>query len=212
MTFGLQDVKDIISKLQPGATSPDGIHNLGLKSLPDTFVELLTELFNGSVIESAIPSEWNKATVISLLKTGKDPMLLNSYRPISFTSCVAKLIERVIKQKYLTPLSEYIQIEQLGFLLGRSTTYALVRLEHLIKQSFKKGKAVHVIFLDMDCAFDRVDMRQLIRKLSVLGLPDLLVIGSTNSSWVVKFRSPWGVPIQSLREKLTTLDSLKKLL
>ena len=42
-----------------------------LKNLPDSFVELLTELFNRSVIESAIPSEWNKAIVIPLLKAGK---------------------------------------------------------------------------------------------------------------------------------------------
>ncbi|KAK2716335.1 hypothetical protein QYM36_010788 [Artemia franciscana] len=170
-----QEVKDTISKLQPGATGPDGIHNLMLKNLPDSFVELLTELFNRSVIESAIPSGWNKAIVIPLLKAGKDPKLVDSYRPISLTSCVAKLIERVIKQRILTPLSDHIQIEQLGFLPGRSTTDALVRLEHLIKLSFKKGKAVHVIFLDMDSAFDRVDVGQLIRKLSVMGLPDLLV-------------------------------------
>ena len=179
--FSFQEVKDTISKLQPGATGPDGIHNLMLKNLPDTFVELLTELFNRSVIESSIPSEWNKATVIPLLKAGKDPRLVDSYRPISLTSCVAKLIERVIKQRILTPLSDHIQIEQLGFLPGRSTTDALVRLEHLIKQSFKKGKAVHVIFLDMESAFDRVDVRQLIRKLSVMGLPDLLV------NWIHQF-------------------------
>ncbi|KAK2707976.1 hypothetical protein QYM36_015604 [Artemia franciscana] len=169
------EVKDTISKLQPGATGPDGIHNLMLKNLPDSFVELLTELFNRSVIESVIPSEWNKAIVIPLLKAGKDPKLVDSYRPISLTSCVAKLIERVIKQRILTPLSDHIQIEQLGFLPGRSTTDALVRLEHLIKLSFKKRKAVHVIFLDMDSAFDRVDVGQLIRKLSVMGLPNLLV-------------------------------------
>ncbi|KAK2716480.1 hypothetical protein QYM36_006833, partial [Artemia franciscana] len=187
--FSSLEVKDTISKLQPGATGPDGIHNLMLKNLLDSFVELLTELFNRSVIESAIPSEssssssseWNKAIVISLLKAGKDPKLVDSYRPISLTSCVAKLIERLVKQRILTPLSDHIQIEQLGFLPGRSTTDALVRLEHLIKLSFKKGKAVHVIFLDMNSAFDRVDVGQLIRKLSVMGLPNLLV------NWIHQF-------------------------
>ncbi|KAK2723892.1 hypothetical protein QYM36_002301 [Artemia franciscana] len=179
--FSSLEVKDTISKLQPGATGPDGIHNLMLKNLPDSFVELLTELFNRSVMESAIPSEWNKEIVIPLLKAGKDPKLVDSYRPISLTSCVAKLIERVIKQRIVTPLSDLIQIEQLGFLSGRSTTDALVRLEHLIKLSFKKGKAVHVIFLDMDSAFDRVDVGQLIIKLSVMGLPNLLV------NWIHQF-------------------------
>ncbi|KAK2713018.1 hypothetical protein QYM36_011652 [Artemia franciscana] len=133
-TLYSREGKDTISKLQPGATGPDGIHNLMLKNLPDAFVVLLTELFNRYVIESAIPSEWNKAIVIPLLK------------------------------------ADHIQIEQLGFLPGRSTTDALVRLEHLIKLSFKKGKAVYAIFLDMDSAFDRVD----VGRLSVLGLPDLL--------------------------------------
>ena len=119
--------------------------------------------------------------MIPLLKAGKDPKLVDSYRPISLTSWVAKLIERVIKQRILTPLSDHIQIEQFGFLPGRSTTDALVRLEHLIKRSFKKGKAVRVIFLDMDSAFDRVDVGQLIRKLSVMGLPHLLV------NWIHQF-------------------------
>ena len=56
--LSFQEVKDIISNLQPGLTGPGGIHNLMLKNLPDTFVELLTEFFKRSVIESSIPSEW----------------------------------------------------------------------------------------------------------------------------------------------------------
>ena len=174
-----------------------------LKNLPDTFVEQL--------IESAIPSEWNKAIVIPLLKAGKDPKLVDSYRPMSLTSCVAKQIERVLKERILTPLSNHIQIERLGFLPGRSTIDALVGLEHLIKQSFQKGKAVHVIFLEMNSAFDRVDVGQLIRNVSVLGLTYLLVNCIHQFLMGRKVQAYLGAPTCSLREKLTTLDSLKVL-
>ena len=101
------------------------------KNCPDTFVELVTEKFNRSVIDSSMPSEWNKATVIPLLMPKLvATKLVDSYHTISLTSCVAKLIERVIKQRILTLLSDHIQIEWLGFLPGRGTTDVLVILNY----------------------------------------------------------------------------------
>ena len=63
-------------------------------SLP-AIVGTLVRLFNISLRLGEVPEEWKEAVVIPLHKGGKkpskDPL---SYRPISLTSCVARVLEK----------------------------------------------------------------------------------------------------------------------
>ena len=65
-----------------------------------------------------------------LPKPGKDASLASSYRPISLTSCLCKLFERLIDNR----LSEYlnwkslINADQSGFQRNMSATDPVVRL------------------------------------------------------------------------------------
>jgi len=51
----------------------------------------LLKLFNW-----AIPRKWKEAIIISFLKFDKDP---GSYRPIAITSCIGKVMERIIMNR-----------------------------------------------------------------------------------------------------------------
>ena len=90
------DIKKMKGK---GAAGPDNIPPSFLKSLgPLAFQELLS-IFNSSFSLAHCPRIWRVATIIPLLKAGKSPSEVASFRPISLTSCVVKLLESIIADR-----------------------------------------------------------------------------------------------------------------
>jgi hypothetical protein len=61
-----------------------------LKHLPQRAVSLLTQIFHAILLTHHFPTMWKNARVISVLKPGKDPALLSSYRPISLLDTIGK--------------------------------------------------------------------------------------------------------------------------
>ncbi|KAK2713815.1 hypothetical protein QYM36_009633 [Artemia franciscana] len=170
-----QDIDTIIKKLKPGAMGPDRIHNEMLSNMSPLLKASVLTLFNRSIKEGYVPSLWKKAAIIPILKPQKDPTSPKSYRPIALTSCLCKLMERLIKKKVLPEIEKVVQPEQLGFLPQRSTIDCLVRLENQIKQGFRLGKETLAVFLDMTSAFDRVNIPTLMAKLKKLNISPQIV-------------------------------------
>ena len=56
----------------------------------------LTKLFNLSLEEGIVPSEWKEANITPLFKKGLTNKSEN-YRPVSLTSVVCKLLETLIR-------------------------------------------------------------------------------------------------------------------
>jgi hypothetical protein len=52
----------------------------------------------------AFPEEWTETLVVPVLKPGKDKSCLTSYRPISLTSCVCKLFEKMVNNRLIYTL------------------------------------------------------------------------------------------------------------
>ena len=84
--------------------------------------------------------------------------LTNSYKPISLTSSIMKLFERVIEQRLRSHLEHIglINKHQPGFRRAKSTDDHLLRLSHSIMESFNRGEHVMAAFLDVEKAFDNV--------------------------------------------------------
>ena len=56
----------------------------------------LARVFNLALKEGVVPFEWKEANIIPLFKKGLRNKLDN-YRPVSLTSMICKLLERLIK-------------------------------------------------------------------------------------------------------------------
>ena len=56
----------------------------------------LARVFNLSLKEGVVPFEWKEANIIPLFKKGSRNKSEN-YRPVSLTSVICKLLERLIK-------------------------------------------------------------------------------------------------------------------
>ena len=91
--FTNEEIETGIKKIRPGAHGPDQIHYLMLKNLPEEAKNILLILFNKSIKEGYNPKEWRKTSIIPIPKTGKYSSNSDSYRPISLTSCLCKLME-----------------------------------------------------------------------------------------------------------------------
>ena len=69
-----------------------------------------------------MPADMEISNHSLLLKAGKPPGALKSYRPISMTSCVVKLMERLMAERiyYILELNGGLSKLQAGFRRGRS--------------------------------------------------------------------------------------------
>ena len=86
-----------------------------------TFETPLAKVFNLSLEEGTVPSEWKEANITRLFKKGSRNKPEN-YRPVSLTSVVCKLLEILIRDHMVEFLVKHklINTSQHGFLSARS--------------------------------------------------------------------------------------------
>ena len=79
-----------------------GVDGIPPKLLMETVEQIsipLPRVFNLSLKEGDVPFEWKEANIIPLFKKGSRNKSEN-YRPVSLTSMICKLLERLIKRPY----------------------------------------------------------------------------------------------------------------
>ena len=86
-------IKDAKTKSAPGE---DRITYEILKKLPNKILKIILKLYNFIWSQGALPVVWKHSIVQPLLKPGKCPKSPTSYRPISLTSTMCKIMERLV--------------------------------------------------------------------------------------------------------------------
>jgi hypothetical protein len=151
------EVKDCITLLENNkAQGLDLILNESLKYGGDPLVENLTNLFNSFWECEVTPSVWAKASVHLIHKgNNADPLAAESYRPISLTSNVMKVFERVILNRCTTHCddSNVIPEEQAGFRTGRSCMEQVFIFRDILDSRRSLKRPTYASFLDMKQAF-----------------------------------------------------------
>jgi exonuclease III len=176
----VEHLKNLNDNTAPGH---DGIHNLMLKNMPEVFIDLLAQTINYSMATSTLPKEWKIATISMIPKKegySSDP---NKYRPISLTSCIGKLTERIIKKRLISFLETngLITKQQSGFRKNRSTQDNILFITQKISECLARKKKCLSIFFDITKAFDKVWHEALIYKMIQMKIPKYLV------AWVQSF-------------------------
>jgi len=107
---------------------------------------------------SVVPKDWSSVTVSSIFKSG-DKSCPQYYRPISLTSSLAKVMEKLFRERVLSHLQEQVVISgrQHGFLSCRSCILNLLLVESMITRILENNDAVDIIILDFAKAFDKVN-------------------------------------------------------
>ncbi|KFM73192.1 RNA-directed DNA polymerase from mobile element jockey, partial [Stegodyphus mimosarum] len=140
-------------------TSPgqDGISYVMLKHLSNESLKSLLFLYNRIWKECSFPNAWGNAIVIPIAKPGKDPKNPSNYRPIALTSCLCKIMEKMVNRH----LTHYLENNhcllsyQSCFRRGRSSLDNVLFLETAVRNAFAKRNHVVSVFFDMEKAYDR---------------------------------------------------------
>ena len=102
------------------ATGPDKVAYPMLKHLPRSGMDFLLHIFNLSWILHSLSSIWKTSSIIPIHNMGKPFDSPASFRPISLTSYVSKLFERIILSRLLffQESNSILSPRQAGFLSG----------------------------------------------------------------------------------------------
>ena len=124
------------------ATGPDKVAYPMLKHLPRSGIDFLVHIFNLSWSSHFFPSIWKTSSIIPIHKMGMPLDFPASFRPISLTSCVSKLFERIILSRLLFFLesNSILSPRQAGFRPGRSTLDQILYLSQSISDGFNKPR------------------------------------------------------------------------
>ena len=96
-----------------------------------------------------------------------------NYRGIKMISHTMKIWERIIDRRLREETS--IGEEQFGFMLGRGTTDAIFAARQVIEKLREIQKALHLVFIDLGKAYDRVPRQDVWRCLREQGVPEKYV-------------------------------------
>ena len=163
----------MISKLKlRKAPGPDRIHGEMLLRLGSTGKDVLLKLINLSWEKGELPQIWKNAHLVPILKKGKNPAEPKSYRPISLTSCIGKIAERMINRRLYWYLESTGQLgkNQAGFRRGKCAEDQLFRLTQGIQDGFQNKKHTLAVFVDLQQAYDRVWRKGLLMKMTDIGI------------------------------------------
>ena len=205
------------------APGPDGVTNLMIKRLSTSFRLRLLDVFNSCWSSHLFPQSWRRSIVVPIPKKGKDRSKVQNYRPISLTSCLGKLYERLVKPQIerLCRLTGALPPSQAGFRAGRSTTDHCVALAEQLRRARARGRVALACFYDLTRAFDSVWHAKVIERLTKLGAsPEILGFATSflaNRSFQVRWgnslsttgRTDMGVPQGSVVSPLLFIILLK---
>ena len=178
------EISDIISNLKNNDSKGfDDIPLKLIKNCSSSLSEILAYLNNQSFLEGVFPSSLKTAKVIPVHKC-EDPENINNYRPISVLSTFSKISEKLVwarLNKYISDKS-ILHPSQYGFREKLSTSIALLKLADDISRSMDSGNITVGVFIDLAKAFDTVNHKILLQKLSYYGLRG--VVNSWFSSYL----------------------------
>ena len=172
----LVDVEEQIKKMNPNkAAGSDGFLPKVIKAVNEGVAPHLHQLFNRSLETGEVPGDMRIADVTPIYKKGP-PENRGNYRPISLTSVIGKLLEGVIKNKIVDHIEQnnLFRNSQHGFRQGRSCLTNLLEFFHQLFITYDQSRAVDIIYLDFQKAFDKVPHKRLLVKINALGIRGLI--------------------------------------
>ena len=140
----------LLQGLKPDkAPGPDHIRLLLLLKLCREVAPILQVIFWKFLMEGSLLSDWSKANVSPIFKTG-DKTCPANYRPNSLTCFLCKLLEHIVTSNVVKHLDQHKILYDLqhGLHARMSCETQLTMLIEELHQNLSDGKLTDVILLD----------------------------------------------------------------
>ena len=171
ISFTTDDILEAIGELKAdSACGPDGIPAILIKSCKEELCKPIKMIWDKSLATGTVPEYYKKAFVSPLFKKGNRAEAIN-YRPVSLTSHIVKIYERVLRKVMVQYLEDnkIISCKQHGFRAGRSCLTQMLSHFENVMVGLTEGMDTDSIYLDYAKAFDKVDHGLLLQKLGRYG-------------------------------------------
>ena len=179
------EVMDIIKEYNNTSDGPDQISIKILKKIKTWSGFVIFKLVIQSLKEGKLPSQLKNSDIIPILKNpSENRHVFKNFRPISVTSIIARICEKVIFTRIQMKVDKSIPEFQYGSRKGTGTVDALSHLWSEIITNTSIYDETNVVFLDIQKAFDRLNWHLIIWKLKNLcGISDPII------QWIYDFLS-----------------------
>ena len=172
MSFSSEDIVNAIDEIDLySSTSHECIPASILKACKHHLCVPINMLWDHSFAKGKVPVTLKHQFITPIHKKDSkaDP---ENYRPVSLTSHVIKVFERVIRNTLVQYLESNFLLskKQHGFRKGRSCLTQLLAHYDNIVRNLNMGLETDVIYLDFSKAFDKVDHNLLLKKIRFYGV------------------------------------------
>ncbi|GBN92126.1 Putative protein in type-1 retrotransposable element R1DM [Araneus ventricosus] len=157
--LNLSDLEIIFNGLKGGkAPGLDRIDYRMWRAVFETDKTFMLDIFNLCFHFNYFPKCLRNARIFFLLKSGKDPGICSSYRPVCLLSTLGKIVERLFLLKLNRWLDQnnIIHDNQYGFLEGRSCDLAISKIVETIKNRIP-NEHLALVSMDIKSAFDNMN-------------------------------------------------------
>ena len=170
--FSKEDIITAIDEIDVDSATSDGdIPARILKACKQPLSEALMIIWGNSFRNGQVPSVYKEQYITPVFKKGNktDP---GNYRPVSLTSHMIKVFERVLRKNMVEHLesNHIFSKKQHGFRKGRSCLTQLLQHMDYILNNYLDSSETDVIYLDYAKAFDKVDHSLLLKKVKSYGI------------------------------------------
>ena len=135
---------------------------------------LLAELYNDARQSGVTPARFQDGIVTLLYKKGYRADIRN-YRPITLLNGEYKILTRILAKRLLKIITQFLSSSQIGFVPRTFIAEATMLVKMVQAYVEQEDEEAHMIFLDLEKAFDRVSWSYLKKSAIDLGFtPDLM--------------------------------------
>ena len=170
--FSIGELRHALSLASKSSPGEDQITYAMLRHVHPNLLNSVLAVYNRVYLQDCFPEAWRTAIVIPLPKPGKPHTSALDFRPIALTSCLCKLLEKMVNIRLMSFLESNRLLDdiQFGFRPNRSTTDNLVSLEHDLFTAFERKLHTIAVFFDIKKAYDMVWRWKILDKLHQFGL------------------------------------------
>ena len=154
--FTLDELQNAIARSGSTSKGPDHLHYSFFKNLPPSSLNVLLAILNKLWLNDCFPPSWSSSIIIPIPKPGKDKSIPSNYRPIALTSCLCKIMERIIncRLSWFLEANDLFSKSQCGYRHFRNCLDHVTKLDTFIRNSFIRNHHTIAVFFDIEKAFD----------------------------------------------------------
>ena len=172
--FSISEIHLAVKHLKCGkAAGPDGITAEHIKYGSPEVCQWLLKVFNRILSLEDIPFSLKEGIIVPIYKgKGKNPLLATSYRGITISSPLSKLLESVILNRLISILDE-INVPDLLQTADRkalSCSDATFATQKALLIHLRKGDHSYLCLFDLEKAFDTIEHSILLERLFEIGV------------------------------------------